>query len=48
MTLGGYDEVITEGDEHAMTHENDDRVADPGSSLSFATARRVFDSVDSA
>jgi hypothetical protein len=28
VTLGDYDQVITEEEEHAMTHEDDARVAD--------------------
>lgn len=42
MTLGDYDQVVTEGDVHAMTHEDDARVADLVARLGDADATDLF------
>ena len=42
VTLGDYDQVVTEGDVHAMTHEDDARVADLVARLGDADATDLF------
>jgi len=42
VTLGDYDQVITEGDEHAMTRDDDARVADLVARLGDADAPDLF------
>ncbi|MET0729540.1 MAG: transposase, partial [Acidimicrobiales bacterium] len=42
VTLGDYDQVVTQGDDHAMTHEDDARVADLIARLGDADATDLF------